>query len=112
MYCDDDRYHPVSHLYQQRFARLVSDHVFDKLRSIDLALAELVAMLNDPASPPEVIAEAQESDSEVKELVLLVEWHRPIHVAIVVDQAREQERVATVYEPYPSEWTADYRRRR
>jgi len=31
---------------------------------------------------------------------------------IVVDDDREQERVATVYEPYPSEWTPDLRRRR
>ena len=112
MYYDDDRYHPVSRAYEQRFARLVSDHVFDKLRSIDLALAEFVALLNDANARPEVIAEAQESATEVKELVLLVEWHRPLHVVIVVDEIREQERVATVYEPYPSEWTADYRRRR
>ena len=109
---DDDHYHPVARPYQQRFGRLVSDHVFDKLRSIDLVLAEFIAMLNDPDAPPEVIAEARESAAEVKELVLLVAWHRPLHVVIVVHEAREQERVVTVYEPYPSEWTADYRRRR
>jgi hypothetical protein len=112
VYYDDERFHPVSGLYRQRFPRLFSDHVFDKLRAIDMALGEFAAMLNDPLSPVEVIAEAQESDTELKELVLLVEWKRPLHVSIVVDEAREQERVATVYEPYPSEWTADYRRRR
>ena len=69
-------------------------------------------MLDDSDAPPEVIAEAQESATEVKELVLLVAWRRPLHVVIVAHEAREQERVATVYEPYPSEWTADYRRRR
>lgn len=109
---DDDRYHPVSRLYRQQFARLISDHAFDKLRSIDMSLAEFFAALSDRSSPPEVIAEARESRTETKELILLVEWHRPLHVAIVVDVAREQERVVTVYEPHPSEWTADYRTRR
>ena len=112
MYYDDDRFHPVSRLYRKRFPRLVSDHVFDKLRTIDMALGEFIAMRNDAETPPEVIAEAWESETELKELVLLLQWHRPLHVSIVVDEAREQERVVTVYEPYPSEWTADYRRRR
>ncbi len=108
----DDRYVPVSRTYQQRYARRYSDHTFDKLRSIDIALAEFVTMLDDTSGHAEVIAVAHESDTSVKELVLLVQWKRPLHVVIVVDDDREQERVATVYEPYPSEWTADFRRRR
>ena len=108
----DDRYRPVSRSYQQRYARRYSDHTFDKLRSIDIALAEFVTMLDDANEPAEVIAVAQESDTSVKELVLLVQWKRPLHVVIVVDDEREQERVATIYEPYPSEWTADFKRRR
>ena len=107
-----DRYQEASRPYVRRFGRLFSDHAFDKLRSIDLALGELVAMLDDQQAPAEVIAEAHESDSVCKELVLLIQWKRPLHVAIVIDEAREQERVATVYEPYPSEWSADFRRRR
>ena len=109
---DDDRYRPVSRSYHQRYSRRYSNHTFDKLRSIDIALAEFVAMLDDTSSLAEVIAVAQESDTSVKELVLLVQWKRALHVVIVVDDAREQERVATVYEPYPDEWTADFRRRR
>ena len=109
---DDDRYHPASRPYQQRFDRIYSDHTFDKLRSIDMALGELVAMLDDHDVPAEVIAAAREGDTSVKEVVLLVQWKRPLHVVIVVDEGRVQERVATVYEPYPSDWTADFRRRR
>lgn len=109
---DDDRYHPVSRPYQQRFDRIYSDHAFDKLRSIDMALGEFVVMLDDNDAPAEVIETAQESETSLKELVLLVQWKRPLHVVIVVDENREQERVATIYEPYPSEWTADFRRRR
>ncbi len=108
----DDRYIPVSRTYQQRYARRYSDHTFDKLRSIDIALAEFVTMLDDTSDQAEVIAVAHESDTSVKELVLLVQWKRPLHVVIVVDDDREQERVATVYEPYPSDWTADFKRRR
>ncbi|MGB6058983.1 MAG: hypothetical protein WBF71_12060 [Microthrixaceae bacterium] len=108
----DDRYIPVSRMYQQRYARRYSDHTFDKLRSIDIALAEFITMLDDTSGQAEVIAVAHESDTSVKELVLLVQWKRPLHVVIVEDDDREQERVATVYEPYPSDWAADFRRRR
>ena len=108
----DARHTPVSRTYQQRYLRRYSDHTFDKLRSIDIALAEFVTMLSGDSGQAEVIAVAHESDTSVKELVLLVQWKRPLHVVIVVDDDREQERVATVYEPYPSGWTADFRRRR
>jgi YgiT-type zinc finger domain-containing protein len=50
------------------------------------------------------------SDGATKELELLLERNRPLHVAIVVDVGREQERVATVYERYPCEWTTGFRR--
>ncbi|MGB3412615.1 MAG: hypothetical protein WBA45_15640 [Microthrixaceae bacterium] len=70
---EDDHYVPVSRTYHQRYARRYSDHTFDKLRSIDIALAEFVSMLDDPRGLAEVIAVAQESDTSVKELVLLVQ---------------------------------------
>jgi hypothetical protein len=60
----------------------------------------------------EVIAEADTSAAEVREIVLLIEWLRPLHVVIVVDSAHHEERLVTVYEPHPALWTADYRRRR
>lgn len=47
-----------------------------------------------------------------KELVLLVEWVRPLHVVIVVDSARQEERLVTVYKPDPARWSPDLRRRR
>ncbi|HEX7739638.1 MAG TPA: hypothetical protein VF426_08325 [Marmoricola sp.] len=108
----EDVYREVSRPYVRAHPRLLSDHVFDKLRAIGMVLAEFGELLDDPEHQVEVIAEAHESDSEVKELLLVIEWLRPLHVVIVVDDARSQERVVTVYEPYPSEWTADFRRRR
>jgi len=83
-------------------------HVFDKLRAIDLVLAEFQELLGRG----EVIAEAEDNPAELREIVLVVEWSRPLHVVVVVDSARQEERLVTVYEPDPSLWTADYRRRR
>ena len=83
-------------------------HVFDKVRALDLVLAEFQQLLGRG----DVIAEAEDGSFERREVVLLVEWLRPLHVVIVVDSAREEERLVTVYEPDPSIWTADFRRRR
>lgn len=60
----------------------------------------------------EVIAEAADGPSKGREIVLLVEWLRPLHVVIAIDSDQEEERLVTVYEPDPALWTADYRRRR
>lgn len=60
----------------------------------------------------EVIAEAPGGLFVVKELVLLIEWLRPLHVVIAVDESRRRETLVTVYEPYPAEWSDDFRRRR
>jgi hypothetical protein len=92
----------------ERFGYKYRRHVFDKLRAIDLVLAEFQELLGRG----EVIAEAEDSPAELREIVLLVEWLRPLHVVIVVDSARQEERLVTVYEPDPSRWTPDYRRRR
>lgn len=43
-----------------------------------------------------MIAEAEVGFLAHKKLVLLVQWVRPLHVAIVVDEQREDERILTV----------------
>jgi hypothetical protein len=48
----------------------------------------------------------------VKELVLIVDWQRPLHVVVVIDEIRHEERIVTVYEPDPARWSSDFRRRR
>jgi len=87
---------------------LLSEHVFDKLRSIDLGLAEFEALLDSGI----VIEETVLAPPNVKELVLLIEWIRPLHLVVVVDDVREEERILTVYEPDPTRWSPDFRRRR
>ena len=91
-----------------RHTRLLSEHAFDKLRLLDCTFAEFDASLADA----QVIEERQIGPAEVKELVLVVDWTRPLHVVVVVDDDHEEERVVTVYEPDPDQWSSDYRRRR
>ena len=105
---EEGRYRPASRPYAKRFRYQYRRHVFDKLRAVDLPLREFQALLGDG----EVIAEAEVGVMAHKELVLLLQWIRPLHVAIVVDEVREEERIVTVYEPDPAEWSPDSRRRR
>jgi hypothetical protein len=48
----------------------------------------------------------------LKELVLVISWRRPLHVVVIVDVVRGEERIVTVYEPDPGRWSHDFRRRR
>jgi hypothetical protein len=105
-------YRAVSRPYAKRFGYKYRRHVFDKLRALDLVLAEFQQLLGEGEVIAEAEAEGDDGSVELREVVLLVEWLRPLHVVIVVDSAREEERLVTVYEPDPSIWTADSRRRR
>lgn len=105
----DAPYRVVSRPYERRYRYLYRQHVFDKLRSLDIVLTEFQQLLG----LGEIIAEAASArPAQLKEIVLLVEWLHPLHVVIVVDIARREERLVTVYEPDASRWTADFRRRR
>ena len=91
-----------------RFEKVLSEHVFDKLRVIDFTLAEFDVLRADA----EVIEEVDLELHGVKELLLVVEWRVPLHVVVVVDSNRHEERLVTVYEPDADRWTDGYRRRR
>jgi hypothetical protein len=60
----------------------------------------------------EVIEETDLDDARLKEVLLLIDWTRPLHLVVVVDDAHEEERLVTVYEPDAATWTDGYRRRR
>jgi hypothetical protein len=34
-----------------------------------------------------------------------MEWQRPLHVVVVVDDIREEERIVPVYEPDEDRWS-------
>lgn len=90
-----------------RAKRVVSEHAFDKLRLIDCLFGEFSAACDAAV----VIEETPLSDG-LKELVLMLAWKRPLHVVVIVDEVREEDRVVTVYEPEPTRWSPDFRRRR
>ena len=92
---------------REGYGVVLTDHVFDKVRSIDMALAEFEELLGGG----EVIEETPVEDG-VKELVLIIEWTRPLHVVVVVDDIREEERIVTVYEPDKDRWSADFKVRK
>ena len=87
---------------------VLTDHVFDKVRAVDLTFAEFEALLDTG----EIVEEHAISGEELKEIVLLLAWTRPLHLVIVVDHRRREERILTLYEPDPDQWTPDYRSRR
>lgn len=105
---NESRYRPVSRPYVKRFDYVYSLHVFQKLRIIDLGLAEFEQLLGDG----EVIEELQDSPEQTREVVLLVEWTRPLHLVVAVDSGQQEERLVTVYEPRPRDWDDEFKRRK
>jgi Domain of unknown function (DUF4258) len=91
-----------------RFPVALTYHVFEKIRAIDMTLAEFEQLLGRG----EVIEEHRRTDTQVEELVLISDWSRPLHLVVIVDEAKAEERILTVYEPDPGRWSPDYRTRR
>lgn len=92
-----------------RHRRVLTEHVFDKLWTLDMTLGEFRALLDADA---EVIEEHAEEGHGLKEILLYLHWHEPLHVVVVVDDIHEEERLVTVYRPDPDRWSGDYRNRR
>lgn len=105
---DGSHYQRVSRPYARRFDYVYSLHVFQKLRAIDLGLAEFEQLLGSG----EVIEELKDSSQQTRELVLLVEWTRPLHLVVAVDSGQREERLVTVYEPRPSDWDDEFKVRK
>lgn len=69
--------------------------------------AEFEGLLEDG----EVIDEMSIEEG-VKELALIIDWSRPLHVVVVVDDIHEEKRIVTVYEPDEDRWSADFKVRK
>lgn len=105
---DESHYRSVSRPYVRQFEHVYSLHVFQKLRLIDLGLAEFEQLLGSG----EVIEELKDSSQQTREVVLLVEWARPLHLVVAVDFGQREERLVTVYEPRPSDWDDEFKVRK
>ncbi|HZD23206.1 MAG TPA: DUF4258 domain-containing protein [Acidimicrobiia bacterium] len=90
------------------YPKWISEHAFDRLRLIDCTFSEFDLALESA----EVIEETTVDPDVLKELLLLVEWKRPLHVVVVVDSRGREERIVTVYEPHGDRWSGHYRERR
>lgn len=66
--------------------------MFQKLRLIDLGLAEFEQLLGGG----EVIEELRDSPEQTREIALLVEWTRPLHLVAAVDFGQQGERLVTL----------------
>ena len=88
---------------------MLTEHVFERVRGIDMTLAEFRDLL---VSDGQIIEETVLAEGQLKALVLYVDWLRPLHVVVHVDQLRSEERIVTVYEAERTRWSPDHRRRR
>ncbi len=95
-------------LKRWQYPKLLTEHAFDKLRLLDCTFAEFEAAIDHA----EIIEERDVGDESLTELVLVVDWSRPLHLVVVVDDRRREERIVTIYEPDSNRWTSDYRGRR
>lgn len=92
---------------RENYSVLLTAHVFDKVRSIDMTLGEFEALLGGG----EIIEETPVAEG-LKELLLIIDWSRPLHVVLVADDIRKEERIVTVYEPDRERWSVDLRTRK
>jgi hypothetical protein len=84
-----------------------------RLRPRQLGLIDCTFAEFDAAIGAGEIVEVEALEPGVqRELVLITGWQRPLHVVVVADQNRREERIVTVYEPDAGSWSDDYRRRR
>jgi hypothetical protein len=92
--------------HREGYGVVLIDHVFDKVRSIDMTLAEFEVLIDGG----EVIEDTPIKVG-AKELVLIV-VSRPLHVVVVVDDIRTEERIVTVHEPEEDRWSPDFKVRK
>lgn len=95
-----------------RYPRLLTEHVFDKLWALDLTLGEFTALLDGAAEVIEETEVGEGAGGPVKEVVLYLDWSRPLHLVVVVDDLNAEERIITLYEPSTDRWSDDFRTRR
>jgi hypothetical protein len=86
----------------------MTKHVYDRMCELDITLAEFDLLLDGG----EVVEETPLPALGRKRVVLVVDWIHPFHVVLVVDRARREERIITVYEPETDRWLPDLRVRR
>lgn len=90
------------------FRHVIRDHVYDKCWLLDITWAEVEALLDDG----EVVEQHALGEGDLKEIRLLLQWVRPLHVVYIVNERRRLVVYRTLYEPDTERWHPGYRERR
>jgi hypothetical protein len=90
------------------YTHIARVHVYDKCVAIDITWSEVQALLDGG----EVIEEHIFDDLMVKEIRLLIDWARPLHVVYIVHHDRRLLVYRTISVPTLDEWEPGYRERR
>ena len=90
------------------YRHLVRDHVYDKCWHLDITWAEVERLLDTG----EVIEEHDLGTEGRKQIRLLLDWLRPLHLVYVVNDSAQIVVYRTLYEPDTEHWHAGFRQRR
>ncbi|MDT0203023.1 hypothetical protein [Nocardioides sp. AE5] len=90
------------------YEHLARVHVYEKCAAIDVTWTEIEGML----ATGEVIEEHVFNDLMVKEIRLLLDWSRPLHLVYIVHHDRRLVVYRTIYVPTLEEWRPGFRERR
>ena len=90
------------------YEHLARIHVYDKCVEVDISWSEVEALLD----AGQVIEEHAFNDLMVKEIRLLIDWIRPLHVVYIVHHDRKLVVYRTIYVPTLDEWEPGFRERR
>ena len=90
------------------YEHLARVHVYAKCVELDITWSEVEVLLD----AGEVIEEHALDDLMVKQIRLLIDWKRPLHVVYIVHHDRKLVVYRTIYVPTLDEWQAGFRERR
>lgn len=92
------------------YRHVLRDHVFDKCWELDITWSEVEQLLD----AGEVIEEYRYDahGERVKQVRLLLDWKRPLHVVYEVYRSRKEVVFITIYEARLAHWKPGYRERR
>lgn len=83
-------------------------HVYEKCTALDITWSEVEAMIDGG----EVIEEHVFDDLMMKQIRLLIDWLRPLHLVYLVHHDRRLVVYRTIYIPTLDEWQPGFRRRK
>lgn len=89
------------------FTERITDHVYDKLRALDMTLSQFEGLLESG-----VLVEQTWPERTLRKDVYLISGNRPpLQVVVLVDLESRIWLIKTVYDRDPDKWSGDFTRR-